>query len=133
MSQANLDVVRAVYEDWIRGDYAAVFALFDPDIEWIPPPDVSSSGQRRGHEGVRRSMAGWMGNWDDYRFELRRLIDCGDDVLAEGWQRARGRASGVELENQPATWLYEIKGGKAVRKRTFTDRSATLEAAGVTE
>ena len=30
-----------------------------------------------------------------------------------GHWRARGRASGVEVENQPGTWLYEIKDGKS--------------------
>jgi uncharacterized protein len=132
MSQANLDVVRAVYEGWIRGDYAAVFALFDPDIEWIPPPDVSSSGQRRGHEGVRRAMAGWMGNWDDYRFELRRLIDCGDDVVAEGWQRARGRASGVEVSEEIFS-VWTLRGGQVVRQRMFRERRQALEAVGLRE
>ena len=44
-----------------RGDYDAVFALLDTDIEWFGPPDISASGSlsglARGHDGVRRSLA----------------------------------------------------------------------------
>ena len=46
---------------------------------------------------------------------------------------ARGRGSGVELENQAAAWLSEVKDGKVVRMQTYTDRAEALEAAGVSE
>ena len=50
---------------------------------------------------------------------LKEFHDLGDQVLILGRWRARGRASGVELENRAtATWLYEIKAGKAVRMPT---------------
>src|SRR4051794_35250948 len=100
MSQENVEIVRAIYEAWTRGDDEAVFERFNAEVDWVPPPDISSSGRRRGHQGVRRSLAAWMGAWDDYHFELRQLIDCGDDVLAEGWQRARGMTSGVEVSEE---------------------------------
>jgi ketosteroid isomerase-like protein len=132
MSQENVEVVAAVYESWMRGDYAAVFALFDPAVEWVPPPDVSSSGQRRGHEGVRRSMAGWMDYWEDYRFELRELIDYGDDVLAEGWQRARGKTSGVEVSEEIFS-VWTLQAGQVTRQRMFRERAQALAAVGLSE
>ena len=131
MSQENIGVVRRVYEAWMCGDYEALFALFDPEIEWSPPPDVSSSGERRGHVGVRLAMAGWMGHWEDYHFELRRLIDRGDEVLAEGWQRARGRTSGVEVSEEIFS-VWTLRAGQVVRQRMFRDRAQALEAAGLT-
>jgi ketosteroid isomerase-like protein len=36
------------------------------------------------------------------------------------------------VEN-PGTYLYEMKGGKVVSMRTFTDRAEALEAAGIQE
>jgi ketosteroid isomerase-like protein len=132
MSQENVEIVATVYESWMRGDYAAVFGLFDPEVQWVPPPDVSSSGQRRGHEGVRRSMAGWMSYWDDYHFELRHLVDCGDDVLAEGWQRARGRTSGVEVSEEIFS-VWTVRAGLVVRQQMFRERADALEAAGLSD
>jgi ketosteroid isomerase-like protein len=132
MSQENVEIVATVYESWMRGDYAAVFGLFDPEVQWVPPPDVSSSGQRRGHEGVRRSMAGWMSYWNDYHFELRHLVDCGDDVLAEGWQRARGRTSGAEVSEEIFS-VWTVRAGLVVRQQMFRERADALEAAGLSD
>jgi ketosteroid isomerase-like protein len=137
MSQENVEVVRAIYEAWTRGDYEAVFARIDTDIEWFAPSDISASGEpesglSRGQEGVRRSLGKWVGAWDDYRFELRRLIDCGDDVLVEGWQRGRGRTSGVEVSEEIFS-VWTLRGGQAVRQRMFRDRAQALEAVGLRE
>ena len=137
MSEENVEVVRAIYDSWIRGDYDAVFALLDTDIEWFGPPDISASGEpgsglSRGHDGVRRSLARWVGEWDDFSFELRQLIDFGDDVLVEGWQRGRGKTSGVEVSEEIFS-VWTIRAGQAVRQRMFRDRAEALEAAGLSE
>jgi len=137
MSQENVEAVRAIYEAWLRGDYEAVFARLDADIEWFGPPDLSASGEpgsglSRGHEGVRRSLGRWIGEWDDFSFELRQLTDAGDDVLAEGWQRGRGKASGVEV-SEVIFSVWTVRAGQAVRQRMFRDRAKALEAAGLRE
>jgi ketosteroid isomerase-like protein len=130
MSQENVEIVRAVYDAWQRGDYEGVFKSFDEDLEWIGPPDVSGAGERRGHDGVRRSMRDWMGTWDDYRFELCELVGCRDQVLAGGWQHGRGRGSGVEVSEEIFS-VWTLQGGTIVRQRMFRDRSQAVEAAGL--
>jgi ketosteroid isomerase-like protein len=137
MSNENVEVVRAIYESWSRGDYEAVFARLDTDIEWFGPPDISASGEpgsglSRGHEGVRRSLARWVGSWDEYSFELRLLTDCGDDVLVEGWHRGRGKTSGVEVSEEIFS-VWTLQAGKAIRQRMFRDRDEAVEAAGLPE
>jgi ketosteroid isomerase-like protein len=132
MSQENVEVVRAIYENWMRGDFEAVFAVFDQEVEWFPPPDDPGAGEQRGHQGVRRSLAEWIRNWDDYRFELRQLIDYGDDVLAEGWQRGRGRSSGVDVSGEIFS-VWTLRAGQVVRQRMFRDRAQALEAVGLRE
>jgi ketosteroid isomerase-like protein len=137
MSQENVEVVRAIYESWARGDYEAVFACLDTDIEWFGPPDISAAGEpgsglSRGHEGVRRSLARWVGAWDDYSFELCRLIDFGDRVLVEGRHGGRGKASGVGVSEEIFS-VWTLRAGQAVRQRMFRDRAQALEAAGLAE
>lgn len=67
-----------------------------------------------------------------YRFELRRLIDCGEKVLAEGWQGGRGKRSGVEVSEEIFS-VYTLKAGKVVRQQMFRDRDEAAEAAGLSE
>jgi ketosteroid isomerase-like protein len=87
----------------------------------------------RGRDGVLQWLEELARDWEYFEPCYEEYRNLGDRVLILGRWRARGRVSGVELENQPGTWLYEIKGGKAVRMRTFTDRREALEAAGVSE
>ena len=137
MSEENVEIVRAIYESWTRGDYEAVFARLDTEIEWFGPPDISAAGEpgsglSRGHEGVRRSLARWVGAWDEYSFELRRLTGCGDDVLVEGWHHGRGKTSGVEVSEEIFS-VWTLEAGQAVRQRMFRDRMEALEAAELRE
>jgi hypothetical protein len=71
----------------------------------------------------------WMGAWVDLRFELRELIDFGDEVMAESWQQGRGRGSGVEVSEEIFS-VWTLRAGKIVRQRMFRDRAQALEAAG---
>lgn len=130
MSQQNVEVVRAIYEAWGRGDDRAAPDRFEEDVEWFGPPDISNSGVGRGHEGVRQSLATWLGTWDDYQFELRELLESGDQVLAVGWQRGRGKGSGVEVSEEIFS-VWTLRAGKVIRQRMFRARGQALDAAGV--
>jgi ketosteroid isomerase-like protein len=135
MSEENVEIVRGVYDAWQRGDFEAALEPFHEDVEWFGPPDISRAGGGRvesGHQGVRRSVGRWMGIWVDHRFELRELIDCGAEVLAEGWQQGRGRGSGVEVSEEIFS-VWTLQAGKIVRQRMFRDRAQALKAAGLSE
>jgi uncharacterized protein len=135
MSVENVEIVRGVYDAWQRGDFEAALEPFHESVEWFGPPDISRAGgggAERGHEGVRRSVGRWMSTWEDHRFELRELIDFGDEVLTECWQQGRGRGSGVEVSEEIFS-VWTLRAGKIVRQRMFRDRAQALEAAGLSE
>jgi ketosteroid isomerase-like protein len=133
VSQENLEVPRRLIDAYTRGDIPSFLDLLDADVEWIPIMAALEGRTYRGREGVLRWLEEPARHLEYFEPQYEEYRDLGDQVLILGRWRARGRASGVELENQPATWLYEIKGGKAVRMRTFTDRAEALEAAGLSE
>jgi uncharacterized protein len=135
MSRENVEIVRGVYEAWQRGDFEAALDPFHEGVEWFGPPDISRAGGGgfvRGHDGVRRSLGRWMGTCVDYRFELRELVDFGDEVLAGGWQYGRGRGSGVEVSEEIFS-VWTLQARQIVRQRMFRDRAQALEAAGLRE
>ena len=133
MSQENVEIPRRLIEAYNRADVPAFLELLDPDVEWIPIMATLEGRVYRGREDVRRWLEDIARDWEYFEPCYEEFRDLGDRVLIFGRWRARGRASGVELENQPGTWLYEIKDGKAVRMRTFTDRAEALEAVGLSE
>ena len=133
MSEENLDLPRRLIEAYNRGDIPSFLECLDPDVEWIPIMAALEGRVYRGHAGVRRWLDDLARDWEYFEPCYEEYHDLGDRVLILGRWRARGRSSGVELTNQPAAWLYEIKDGRAVWMRTFTDRAEALESAGVSE
>ena len=133
MSQENVEIVRAIVEDWLRGDFQGALALIDERIEFVATPDAAGGGRSyRGHDEMDKALTEWVGTWDDYQYELQKLVGAGEEVLVEGWQRGRGRGSGVEV-SEAIYMVWTVRGGKAVRQRMFRDRAEALEAAGLSE
>jgi uncharacterized protein len=132
MSQENVEIVRRVFDAFNKRDTPAFLELLDPDVEWVPILAVLEGRVYRGHEEVRGWIKELATDWEFFEVEYEELREVGGRVMVCGHWHARGRASGVELEN-PGTYLYEIKDGKVVSMRTFTDRDAALEAAGLEE
>jgi ketosteroid isomerase-like protein len=133
MSEENFEIPRRLIDAYNRGDTESFIELLAPDIEWIPIMATLEGRVYRGHEGVRRWLDELARDWEYFHPLYETYRDLGDRVLILGRWRARARFSGVELENQPGAWLYQIKDGLAVRMRTFTDRAEALEAAGLSE
>ena len=105
----------------------------DEDIEFVGPPDITGGDKVwRGREGTRRTVTSFLGAWEDYHYEVGDVIDCGDEVLVEGWQRGRGRGSGVEVSEAIYT-VWTVREGRVVRQRMFRNRAEALEAVGLSE
>ncbi len=133
MSQKDFEIPRRLIDAYNRRDMDAFVELLDPNVEWIPIMAALEGRVYCGHEGVRAWIDDLDEDWEYFEPCLEDFHDLGDRILIFGHWRARGRASGVELDNQPAAWIYKIKDGKVVWMRTFTDRAEALEAAGLSE
>jgi ketosteroid isomerase-like protein len=136
MSKENVELVRRLLEMFANRDHEAVFAFYDPDIEWNagPGPMDDLRGVYRGHDGVRTYWRRWLEAWKDLDFELQDVLDAGDEVVALiRNQRQWGRHSGIVTEMPPYGLVFTIRDGKVVRWRSFPDQHSALEAAGLSE
>ena len=129
MSQENVEVVRAICEDFARGDYETALKRLDENVEFV---SHASGRSWDGREETRQGMTSFMETWDDYYYEVRDVIDRGDQVLVEGWQRARGKSSGVDV-SEPIYTVFTVRGGSVTSYRLFRDRAEALEAVGLSE
>jgi ketosteroid isomerase-like protein len=132
VSAENVEIVRRVFDTFNRRDIPAFLAALDPDVKWMPIMAALEGRVYHGHEGARRWIEDLSADWEFFRPCFEEFRDLGDRVLVFGRWRARARASGVELD-EPGSWLYEIKDGKVVSMRTFTDRADALQAARLKE
>ena len=79
-----------------------------------------------------RFLAEMTQDFEEVRFEIEETRDAGEHVVGVGRFRARGRASGVDL-NTPLGVLTRMRRGKIVYTRMFSEPADALEAAGLRE
>jgi len=66
-------------------------------------------------------------DWQDYRFELERLIDGGDEVVGVGVYRGTYRATGKTLQAR-VTHLWRLEAGQIAAFEQFTDTLLVAQA-----
>jgi ketosteroid isomerase-like protein len=133
MPRDNLEIVREMYERRERGDMD-VAEFVHPEIVFARIgsnlPDVA--GEWHGLDGMRKATVEYLNVWDDYRFEVERMIDLGDRVLVLERHTARGKRSGAII-NQDVGTLLTLRDGLIVRWEYYWERSEALQAADVSE
>jgi ketosteroid isomerase-like protein len=139
MSQENVEIVRRVFEAVARGDTEAVLSLYDPDVEWDGSRHTWSTvmgdthAAWHGHEGLRKWSREYYAMWEALDDEVEELIEAGDRVVSVVTTRARGRASGAEVEWKHNAGVWTVQKGRIVRVVWFPTRAEALEAAGLSE
>ena len=93
-------------------------------------PDVA--GEWHGKDGLRQATAEYLNVFEDYRFEVEKIIDLGDRVLVLERHSARGKLSGASISQDVGT-LLTLRDGKIVRWEYYWERAEALEAAGIKE
>ncbi len=134
MSQENVEVVRAAWKAWERGDMDALFDTYDSAIVWDQSHygTAELSGVYHGHDGVREFFRAWLGPFDGYYGHADEFIDAGDAVVVSVRQGGRGKESGVEVEM--TVWqAYWIRKGLIVEIAPYETRADALEAVGLRE
>jgi uncharacterized protein len=132
MSQENVENALAAVDAWNRGDREAWMALWDEEAEFYPLRAQLEGKSYRGHDGLERFLAEVAEDWDEVRFEIDETRDAGEQVVGIGRFRARGRASGVDI-NVPLGVFTRMRRGKIVYTRLFSEPAEALEAAGLSE
>ena len=125
MSRENVDVVRNMLRDYVRGDYEAALPAFAPEVEV-----VTSLERFHGPAGVVEEARRWEEMWIDYRFEVQALVDACDKVVLLYRQVGKAKESGAVVEER-AGWVYTLSEGKIVRVEMFQDRATALRAGGL--
>ena len=130
MSRENVEVVRSLYEGWLRGESG--LDKLDPEISMVESQALPGAASAYGIEAVERYMRSFAKHWEQIRFEPQEYVDAGDQVVVVARLVGRGKKSGVEVTR---TWAYvwTVLDGKALRMDGYETRSEALKAVGLEE
>ena len=131
MSEENVEVVRGAYEAMNERDFSRAAELLHPDVEFDMSRNIFNPDIYCGHEGFRRLIGVVEGSWDAFRWDVRDLVEQGDLVVTEITVSGIGRSSGVKIERRVFN-VVTLRDGRIIRLAgAFKERSAALEAAGL--
>jgi len=128
VSQANVDVVQRVYEEWARGDFSAG-ELFHPDVEF-EMVDWPGRARSRGVEAMREAWLESLRAWEDFRAAPAGFVESGPYVVVTTHVTARGKGSGAAVTAETAT-VWTLEDGKVTRLALHWNAAEGLEAVGL--
>jgi len=132
MSPENVEVVRAVYEEWAKGNLTAGLDLYDPNVLFMPGSEWTETGRYLGTDGIREFMRAYLDAWTDLTYAAEELIEADNSVVVAISQRCVGRGSGA-----PTEWhgfhVWTFRGRSVIRLEAFPSRAEALEAVGLRE
>ena len=132
MSQENVEVVRAAFAAWNRGDLNAWLETFHPEVEWHTSgafPGFEPAFY--GHDGVRSFWQQFRAGWEEIFLDVEEIIDRGEQVIVLFRFRAKGR-DGIRVQ-RPQALCDTVRGGQVVRAENFAGWDQALEAARLSE
>jgi uncharacterized protein len=119
--RGNLVIVRDHYAASTRGDLQAMMADVSPQVRWTEMQGFPCAGTWIGPQAVADNVFAVLGaQWDGYRFELERLVDAGETIVAIGSYRGTFRATGKPMQARVAH-VWQLQDGRIVAFEQFTD------------
>jgi ketosteroid isomerase-like protein len=126
VSQTHIDLIKAGYESWNRGDRDWVLEHMTSDVEWVSPPDDPDPGTFRGYQGVQRFWDNWRELFGQLQFEVEEAVDLDGHVLIVARRLGIGNVSRVRVEEQVIQVFSFNADDRCYRVAEFYDREAAL-------
>jgi ketosteroid isomerase-like protein len=135
MSEGNVELLRPIYAEWARGNFAYRPSVYAADMEWgwsEEFPGLEGVGRDPEHDASSSRLQQWLKEWEDWRCEAERYVAEGDHVVVMCQYRGEGKTSGVDVDTIGAHhWV--LRDGEVIRLEIFSSRSRALAAAGISE
>jgi uncharacterized protein len=119
LSQADVELVRTLYEAFDRKDLDGVVGLLGDEMVAHVAPGVPWSGSYYGPEGFRRFLE-IIDEYVDLSIETDSLLDTGPMVAQVGRTVGYARASGTWFSFDEVHF-WAVKDGKIVVFRNYSD------------
>ena len=125
MSQENVEIVRAVYDCWRRGDFRATANKVAPDFEW-KQLSVVEPGSHVGAD-ASRALRSIFEVYEDLRVEAEEYVDAGDTIVVVARAHGTARGSGLHMDQRLA-FVWTVREGKPVQMEQYPNREDALKA-----
>jgi ketosteroid isomerase-like protein len=129
MSQANVAVVRRLFDAVNRREWETVLTFYSADTEWDDRDLRPEGAVHRGIDAMVREMRAWFGTWANYWQEIEEVAADGDRVAVVIHESGEGKGSGARMDQRIGA-LITMSDGRIVSTRLYHDPAGALDAVG---
>lgn len=129
----NRAILEKAYDDFGRGDVAAVLAVLDEDVQWSEAegnPHWQGAPAVGPQQVLEQVFMPIMRDFDGFTITVNRIVGLGDTLVVEGRYTGSGRATGHRLDAQVAH-VWDLRDGKAVRFQQYVNTAHLQHVLGV--
>jgi ketosteroid isomerase-like protein len=129
VGQANVELVRGVYDAFARGDVDAVFAAMTPEIEWDECEGMPYGGVYHGREAIVANVFGpILADVEGFTANPDEILALDEArVIARGRHGGMGAAGPVEAR---FVHIWTITNGQVSRYEQLADTRKFCDAVG---
>jgi ketosteroid isomerase-like protein len=122
------ETIDVAYEAWSRRDIETLLEVVHPEAEARPILGANLGvSVYRGREGLKAWFRDLHQEWERFETTVTRIEPRGERALCTVHIHARGRASGIVIDDV-LFHLIEIRDGLILRLVAFDDRAAAVKA-----
>jgi ketosteroid isomerase-like protein len=133
MSDLRIELARAGLDAWNRRDIDWLRDNATTDFEFVPAVAATvDGGSVKGPEGLANFFEEMDETWETFRIEPEDFRLVGEVVLGHVRVIAKGRGSGVELDQRLGSIMH-FREEKLARMQSFLDPEEALAAAQAAE
>jgi ketosteroid isomerase-like protein len=111
VTRERVELLRSIYADWARGNFAAGWEYLADDVQFIPLDDITDPDRTRGPQAIRGFLDDLLESFAELNIEAREFVDSDDSVLVRVVQRVVGRGSGASGEFEYwMQWVFDERG-----------------------
>ncbi len=130
MTSENITLLKRGYEAFNRRDVDAMLEFLDPEVVTVDSPEAPDRSVYRQHEGFLANIESVQQIFEGWHLEPLSFVENGEKLLVEVRQSARGKGSGLEVEDH-LLHVWTIRDGKALRLEAYRDADEARRAAGL--
>jgi ketosteroid isomerase-like protein len=130
MPRGNVELMKEGIEAFNGHDPETLDAMCHPEVELVTLRGALEGTVYRGPGAFTDAFREFDESWEGLRYDVDEVRESGDVVVTLGVLRGTGLGSGVEVAS-PSAIVVRYEDGLIRSFRTYADRSAVLEAAGV--
>jgi ketosteroid isomerase-like protein len=121
--------VRQLLEAFLAGDVETFMSYMDDNVELIPAEHHAFLTQQyRGRqEFLNGAVAKIAAELDGFRFDIERVLGCGDVAVSQMRYRGTVKNTGRSLDVQ-AAFVWDVRDGKVTRAQEYMDTWQFMDA-----